>query len=221
MLVLVVVWITTPSPPPYSIIVTLNPDRDTRLSPAQILLARQLRDAMPTHPSNLKLRKEWLLTADAREKAFSTRHQRRHDQLSQHTRHLQHLAIGDIMQVQNQRGPHANKWDLSGSITEQLDFDAYMVRMDGSGRISKCNRQFLKKILPFKSAMSPPASSPSVGIPVCNHYYSGPTADKAGTPCATASQTEAAAAKSTPEQLPDTDTEPTEIRMSDGLTQAV
>lgn len=34
-------------------------DRDTMLSPAQVLYARQLRDAVPVSPSRLQLRKNW------------------------------------------------------------------------------------------------------------------------------------------------------------------
>jgi hypothetical protein len=95
-----------------------TPDRDTHRSPAQVLYARNLRDAIPRHVSQLQLRPEWVLTADLREKALARRHQIRHDQLSQHTRELQPLAQGVTVQVQNQTGPHANKWDTSGVIVE-------------------------------------------------------------------------------------------------------
>ena len=47
-----------------------TPDRDTGLSPAQILYARQLKDTLPCHPDSLKLRKEWILTAESREKTL-------------------------------------------------------------------------------------------------------------------------------------------------------
>lgn len=59
---------------------------------------------------------------------------------------LSPLVVGQVIQVQNQRGQHANKWDLSGVIVEVGEFDAYLVKMDGSGRISKRNRQYLRPI---------------------------------------------------------------------------
>ena len=58
-----------------------TPDRDTLMSPSQVLYARQLRDIIPTSPERLMLRKEWVLTKSAREKALAKRHQVRGDQL--------------------------------------------------------------------------------------------------------------------------------------------
>ena len=46
-------------------------DRDTLMSPSQVLYARQLRDVIPTSPEKLVLRKEWILTKSAREKALA------------------------------------------------------------------------------------------------------------------------------------------------------
>ena len=66
--------------------------------------------------------------------------------MAEHTRELGELPVGQVVQVQNQTGNHKNKWDLSGQVVEQLGFDSYLVRMDGLGRVSKRNRQFLKPI---------------------------------------------------------------------------
>ena len=65
------------------------PDRDTARSPAQVLYARQLRDAVPCDPARLQLRAEWVLTREAREKALAKRHEARGQQLEEHTRPLQ------------------------------------------------------------------------------------------------------------------------------------
>ena len=94
----------------------------------------------------MKLRKEWVLTQDAREKALAKRHLVRGKELTEKTRVLSPLVVGQVVQVQNQRGQHANKWDLSGVVVEVGEFDAYLVKMDGSGRISKRNRQYLRPI---------------------------------------------------------------------------
>ena len=144
-----------------------------------------------------------------------------------------------MVQVQNQRGPHSNKWDLSGTVIEALAFEAYLVRMDGSGRITKRNRQYLKQIFPYKSALqhssaqgnnSTQGKSPTaLQLPQYNMSKSnntGSTADQAGRPCTTEAGTPAAAAKSPVKQLPSTDTQNTELwDMTDdtfyeGLAQA-
>ena len=138
-----------------------TPDRDTGLSPAQILFARTLRDAVPCPPADLQLRPEWLLTAAAREKALSRRHQTRDSQLREHTKPLQPLTVGTVVQIQNQHGPHSNKWDLSGTIVEPLNFEAYLVKMDGSNRITKRNRRYLRPIVPYTSIISPSSSLPN------------------------------------------------------------
>ena len=222
-----------------------TPDRDTKLSPSQILYARQLRDAVPTNPSNLQLRKEWLLTKEARESALTQRHIQCDNRLSQHTKSLSPLTLGTVVQVQNQRGPHQNKWDLSGSIVEVLPFDSYNVRMDGSGRITKRNRQFLKPILSVKSAIAKSAArhsqdngiydaqhnstslSPSNTHDSYNYNSStGETADKAGRPSPDPTRAQPAGPKFTTVQLPETDSMSPEVSMTDedfdeGLTRSV
>ena len=71
-----------------------TPDRDLKLSPAQILFARELRDCVPVSGSHLKLRKECILTAGAREVALTRHHQLREKALSEHTRELPTLDVG-------------------------------------------------------------------------------------------------------------------------------
>ena len=39
--------------------------------------------------------------------------------------------------------------DRSGIIAENLGYQQYTIKMDGSGRVSLRNRQFLRKIEPF------------------------------------------------------------------------
>ena len=96
-----------------------------------------------------------------RGRALARGHQLRHDQLTQHTKKLDPLNQGDTVQVQNQTGPHANKWDTSGVIVEVLDHQSYMVKMDGSGRTSKRNRRFLHPMKPYRHALLPAEPLPS------------------------------------------------------------
>ena len=52
--------------------------------------------------------------------------------------------VGDNVFVQNQAVPHPNKWDRSGTVIEYKDNDQYIVKLDGTGRLTLRNRRFLK-----------------------------------------------------------------------------
>ena len=107
--------------------------------------------------------------------------------------------------------------------------------MDGSGRITKRNRQFIKPISSYKSAIQhklyaqtpqePSHSTTTRSNHLINCAHTGPTADKAGRPSNNDAYTDAAGPKFIQQRLPDTDTQP-EISMSDktfnsGLKRAV
>ena len=62
--------------------------------------------------------------------------------------------MGTVFQIQNQAGQHKNKWDVSGTVVEALGFDSYNVRMDGSGRVTKRNRRFLRPIVPYNRVLA-------------------------------------------------------------------
>lgn len=157
-----------------------TPDRDTGLLPSQVLFARKMRDTLPSKPGELRLRKEWILTKESREKALARRHQIRGKDLDEHTRVLSPLELGTVVQVQNQHGAHAHKWDLRGVVVEILGFDAYLVKLDGTGRVSKRNRRFLKPIRTYKSMLtkqgvdkdSGTKCKQSVGLYPPSHYNS-------------------------------------------------
>ncbi len=59
-----------------------------------------------------------------------------------------------MVQVQNRAGPHKNKWDVSGTVVEVLGYDSYNVRLDGSGRVTKRNRRYLRPILPYTRVLA-------------------------------------------------------------------
>ena len=71
----------------------------------------------------------------------------RNASLSTHV-HLPPLVVGDCVRIQNQTGPHPTKWDKTGIVVEVRQFDQYVVRVDGSGRVTLRNRKFLRKYLP-------------------------------------------------------------------------
>ena len=47
--------------------------------------------------------------------------------------------------IQNQNGRFPKKWDKSGIVVEVRSNDQYTVKVDGSGRLTLRNRQFLRK----------------------------------------------------------------------------
>ena len=125
-----------------------TPDRDTKLSPAQCVFGRPIKDFIPIPPGCYKPHETWRETLAAREEALRNRHMRDAERWSEHTRRLPPLRVGDTVRIQNQRGPHPLKWDKTGSIVEVRQFDQYVVKVDGSGRVTVRNRKFLRRYEP-------------------------------------------------------------------------
>lgn len=61
---------------------------------------------------------------------------------------LPDLEVGDRCYVQNQTGNYPKRWDRSGTIVEHFDHDSYAVKVDGTGRVTRRNRRFLRKFIP-------------------------------------------------------------------------
>ena len=149
-----------------------TPDRDTGLSPAMCVFGRAIRDFIPVHPGRYLPHPTWRETLLAREEALRNRHQKICERLSEHTRPLPPLVVGDTVRVQNQTGPNPTKWDKTGIIVEVRQYDQYIVRIDGSGRVTLRNRKFLRKyipVIPRHPLMSRPGPTviqqPPVNIP--------------------------------------------------------
>ena len=126
-----------------------TPDRDTGRSPSQVIFGREIRDFLPAPLSRYKPQKQWLLLQEDREKALSKRALRNMEQLNMRTRKLLPLQVRDIVQVQNQVGFKASRWDVTGEVVEVKPYDQYLVKIHGSGRVTLRNRKFLKKITPY------------------------------------------------------------------------
>ena len=72
-----------------------------------------------------------------------------HERWTQHTRLLPPLSVGDHVRIQNQMGNYPTKWDKTGVIIEVHQYHQYVIRVDGSGRITIRNRKFLWKYTPI------------------------------------------------------------------------
>ena len=78
-----------------------TPDRDTGLSPAMSIYGRHIRDFIPVLPDKYRPHKIWSDTLNAREEALRNRHMRAQEQLSEHTRRLPPLKVGNHVRIQN------------------------------------------------------------------------------------------------------------------------
>ena len=120
-----------------------TPLPDLKLSPAQLLFHRRLRDQIPTHPHHLRLHKKWILSSIQRENLFRTKNiamQQRYDQVS---RTLDPLDPQTKVLVLTPR--KGSRWTRSGIVVMKLPFRQYKIRLDGSGRIVIRNRRFLRR----------------------------------------------------------------------------
>ena len=84
-----------------------------------------------------------------REKALATRYGKMKVELNRRAHEQRELPVGSVVQVQNQRGKDALRWDKSGIVVESLGNQQYTVKMDGSGRVTLRNRRFLRMIQPL------------------------------------------------------------------------
>ena len=89
----------------------------------------------------------WREAWSQKEDALRQRYMRHMEKLDSGSRLLEPLRHGDRCWVQNQAGRYANKWDKSGTVVETHPHDQYTVKVDGSGRLTLRNRQFLRKIV--------------------------------------------------------------------------
>lgn len=91
----------------------------------------------------------WVETSNNRELALRKRHFRAIERLTEHTQKFPDLKVGDHVRIQNQTGTHPRKWDRTGIVIEVRQYDQYVVRVDGSGRVTLRNRRFLRRFTPY------------------------------------------------------------------------
>ena len=147
-----------------------TPDTEFGLSPSQVLFGRPIRDFLPIQPGQFSPSEVWIDCREKRELAFRNRLFRGVERWSEHTKDLPPLEPGTRVLVQNQYGAGkvAKKWDRTGIVLENLGFNKYRVKIDGSGRITDRNRQFLRKFTP----VTPTSPGPR---PNCHDTQLNPT----------------------------------------------
>ena len=88
----------------------------------------------------------------------------------EHTQDLRALCPGNGVLIQNQygAGKAAKRWDNPGFILEDLSYNKYCVKIDGSGRVTDHNIHFLKKFTPLtprKPGLTPYTMNPTPETP--------------------------------------------------------
>ena len=124
-----------------------TPDPDIKVSPAEIVYGRPIRDHIPKIV--YEPREAWSSYAKRREDSFLRRHYLKREPLNAHAKMLKPLKEGQTVYVQNQTGIKPKQWDKSGTIVQVLPHDSYLVKIDGSRNLTQRNRKFLRAFTPF------------------------------------------------------------------------
>ena len=132
-----------------------TPDPVTKVSPSICVFGRAIRDFLPIHVGKYMPHKAWKAALDAREEAMRARYLKCAEYWTQHTKKLPQLARGDSVWIQNQSGPHPTRWDKTGMVVEVKQHDQYLIRIDGSNRLTLRNRKFLRKFTPLHPRRTP------------------------------------------------------------------
>ena len=137
-----------------------TPDPTCKLSPAQILFGRPLRDTLPyinksfMSFTNPQISSQWQEMWKLKEETMRDRYSNTLATLYDHSRPLIPLKTGDQVFIQNQTGTSPRKWDRNGTVMEVKNNDQYLIKVAGTGRLTLRNRRFLRKIK--HNALKPP-----------------------------------------------------------------
>ena len=144
-----------------------TPDAEYGLSPSQLVFGRPIRDFLPIKPGQFSPAEVWIDCRESREVALRNRFIKGAERWSTHARDLKPLKPGMKVMLQNQHGAGkiAKRWDRTGLIIDDLGHNKYRIRVDGSGRVTDRNRQFLRQFTP---------STPVQPGPRPGSYYNHP-----------------------------------------------
>ena len=153
-----------------------TPIQGIGLSPAQMLLHRNLRDELPARAIYYKPHPNWVIAASKREQTMYNRDAKLVESYNRNAHTLPTLSVGDIVTLQNKN----KRWDRTGRIIEVLDNRQYRIRVDGSGRVTIRNRRFIRKInkpdrhLPIPSAGIPSTTKGNTSLSPNAHPFTPP-----------------------------------------------
>ena len=138
------------------------PIQNIALSLVQLLLHCWLYDFVPSQLTLYKPHVNWIATAQNCKMSLSCWNACLIEQYNRTAHILCPLQKGQIVAIQR---PTTRRWDTTGQVIKTLPNYQYHVRVDGSGKITLRNRQFLRKLetptipFPFPSVV-PETSTP-------------------------------------------------------------
>ena len=131
------------------------------------MLGRNLRDSLPYIRkdimafNNSQISDMWRKSWNDKEETLRVRYVKTLENLNEHARLLPALQCGEHVLIQNQTGRFPKKWGKSGVIVEVKDHHQYVVKVDGSGRLTLRNRQFLRRYEPPCQSVLTPVYTPT------------------------------------------------------------
>ena len=148
-----------------------TPDPDCNLSPAEIIFGRPIRDSLAfvnrlEKYSNPHIRPTWREAWAAKENALRTRFTKSSEALNEHAQPLLPLKVVEKVFIQNQTGNSPTKWHRTGTVVEAAGHDQYVIKVDGSGRLTKRNRRFLRVFRPASMTVECAPSNTRSELPV-------------------------------------------------------
>ena len=158
-----------------------TPEPGCKLSPAEILFGRQLRDTLPSINKDIstfenpQIHLQWRDVWRLKEEAMRARYVKTLEKLNEHTKSLPPLQIGDLVYVQNKEGRFPTKWNRSGTIVAVQNFDQYLVKIDGTGRVTLRNRRFLRRYEPHSHQI---LKAPDYQLQAKSKTFNNPSAQK-------------------------------------------
>ena len=144
------------------------------LSPAQILLHRNLRDKIPANRQHYTLHKSWIMNAKQRERFYLERNAKLADSYNKGTRELTPITPQSTVLIHCKEG-NKKRWSKMGTVVEVLPFRQYRIKLLGSGRVILRNRRFIKVCCPVSEKIGPERSSYSL-FPSSSFSNTKPTA---------------------------------------------
>ena len=134
-----------------------TPIQSIGLSLAQLLLPCRLCDAIPSQPILFKPHFEWVATAQCHGEILHHCNAEIEERYNKYTHNLPPLKTDGTVAIQS---PQNHRWNTMGKIITVLPDHQYRIRVDGLGRITLRNCQFLRKCK-IKPAPTPiPSATP-------------------------------------------------------------
>ena len=129
-----------------------TPDPSTGTSPSEVIFGRTLRDVLPIRPpmqlhNHDSVKPSWKHLWSSREEELRQRSAKQMNVLSEKSRPIDPLNLGDVCRIQNQSGRYPRRWDKLGTVVEVAENDQYILRIHGSDRVTLRNRKYLRRVM--------------------------------------------------------------------------